>query len=291
MNAIHKVIVDHKSDYNNPHKVTAEQTGAYTKEETDKAIDAKIVEIGSGDMSQAVYDPDHLNENLGVQLYTHTKSGTVHNFVGTGINGRAKITANYSSGDTFQLNGQSVIATCGSDSVDADTIVNGRWVSFIADAEGGQINFNGGGGLSNSKLSATNAATSNVLSGKTFYSGNKTKKTGTMKNNGSWHTSVNAGSKVSIPVGYHNGSGYVSSPSNFSAKSGNKEKNGGSVEIRRDEGNRTSSANTYMRISATVSGRKVTVSGYAHFHVSGGASGTLGQGDYSVCTINFELPF
>ena len=47
----------HKSNTSNPHAVTAAQTGAYTKEETDQAISDRISDIGAGDMAQAVYDP------------------------------------------------------------------------------------------------------------------------------------------------------------------------------------------------------------------------------------------
>lgn len=43
-----------------------------------------------------------------------------------------------------------------------------------------------GGGLSKSKLALANAALSDVLSGKTFYAGDKTLHTGTMHNNGRW---------------------------------------------------------------------------------------------------------
>lgn len=118
-----------------------------------------------------------------VSTYVHTKSGTVHNFEGSGSNGKAKITAAFAIGDTFSVNGLAVPAYCGADSPDGDTIVEGKWVTFTFD--GSQLNFKGGGGLSNSKLSATTAGTSHVLSGKTFYSGNKTLKTGTMTNLGS----------------------------------------------------------------------------------------------------------
>ena len=43
----------------NPHGVTAAQTGAYSRAETDAAISQRVVEIGSGDMAKAVYDPDN----------------------------------------------------------------------------------------------------------------------------------------------------------------------------------------------------------------------------------------
>lgn len=141
------------------------------------------IEAVEGDaawMMKDLYDPQDLREDLGIQLYTHSKSGTVHNFVGTGMNGRAKITAAFNDGDTVQLNGTPVTATCGADPVDGDAIVNGRWVSFVADAEGGQINFKGGGGLGNTKLAQATAEPSDVISGETFYAGDKGLKTGTI---------------------------------------------------------------------------------------------------------------
>ena len=64
-------------------------------------------------------------------------------------------------------------------------------------------------GLSNSKLELTTASVSNVLSGKTFYSGDKNLKTGTMTNRGAWNSTIAPGNYVTIPSGYHNGSGKV----------------------------------------------------------------------------------
>lgn len=135
---------------------------------------------GTSTMLKSVYDPDDLGIDLGVQLYTHSKSGTVHNFVGNGMNGIAKITAPFNDGDTVQLNGVAITATCGDDKVDEYTLVKGQWVSFIADQEGGQINFKGGGGLSSSKLAAANTAPGDVRTGKKFFAGDKTIKTGTL---------------------------------------------------------------------------------------------------------------
>ena len=116
----------------------------------------------------------------GISIYVHSKSGTVHNFEGTGENGKALITADFSAGDTFTVNGEAVSAYCGLEAPDESTIVNGRWVYFAFD--GTQLNFKGGGGLSNKKLSSATALPENVLSGKTFYAGDKTIKTGTMPN-------------------------------------------------------------------------------------------------------------
>lgn len=116
-----------------------------------------------------------------------------------------------------------------------------------------------GGGLSNSKLALATATPADVPTGVTFYAGDKTLKTGT----------------------------------GFTASSGNKETNGGSQDIRRDESNRVASANTYMKVNVSVSGRKVIVSAYAHFHVNQNNAGglTVGTGDYSGCSLNFEIPF
>ncbi|HJA24728.1 MAG TPA: hypothetical protein H9795_01560, partial [Candidatus Fournierella merdigallinarum] len=43
----------HAARADNPHAVTAAQTGAYTKAEADAAIARRVVEIGTGDMAQA----------------------------------------------------------------------------------------------------------------------------------------------------------------------------------------------------------------------------------------------
>ena len=56
-----------------------------------------------------------------------------------------------------------------------------------------------------------NAADSQVLSGKTYYNTDaKTKRTGTMANQGAKTASLNCGGSYAIPAGYHNGSGEVS---------------------------------------------------------------------------------
>lgn len=48
----------HAAAADNPHGVTAAQAGAYTKQETEERINAKVTEIGTGDMAKDVYDPD-----------------------------------------------------------------------------------------------------------------------------------------------------------------------------------------------------------------------------------------
>ena len=54
----------HEQRTDNPHTVTAAQAGAYTKAETDAAINAKVQQIGAGDMAMAVYDPEGRRENI-----------------------------------------------------------------------------------------------------------------------------------------------------------------------------------------------------------------------------------
>lgn len=118
-----------------------------------------------------------------IALYTHTKTGTVHKFAGTGTNGRVKLTANVAMGDTVQLNGKTVPAYVGTETF-ADALageaLSGRWLSFVWD--GTQVNFKGGGGLSHSKLALADATPTTVLEGKTFYASDKVLKTGTQKN-------------------------------------------------------------------------------------------------------------
>ena len=153
---VSSIVATHVLAKGNPHNVTAEQVGAYTKEQTDQAISQKVQDIGAGDMSKAEYAPtgtygavdralsaDNASQSDdGVKVYTHTKSGTVHNFAGSGANGRAKLTADVQAGDTFTVNGVPVTAYMGADSaVDAmaGSPWNGKWVSFIV--EGGTLNF------------------------------------------------------------------------------------------------------------------------------------------------------
>lgn len=161
---------EHAARTDNPHAVTAAQTGAYTKAETEEAIGRRVVEIGAGDMAQAVYDPARLGVDVTVQTYTHTRSGTVHNFAGSGANGRALMTADVQAGDTFAVNGEPVAAYMGTESA-ADTMAgsqwNGRWVSFVFDGE--TLNFKGGGGLP--AADRAKLIPGNIKAGVTFFEG------------------------------------------------------------------------------------------------------------------------
>lgn len=161
---------EHAARTDNPHAVTAAQTGAYTKEETEEAIGRRVVEIGAGDMAQAVYDPARLGVDVTVQTYTHTRSGTVHNFAGSGANGRALMTADVQAGDTFAVNGEPVAAYMGTESATdamAGSQWNGRWVSFVFDGE--TLNFKGGGGLP--AADRAKLIPGNIKTGVTFFEG------------------------------------------------------------------------------------------------------------------------
>lgn len=187
-NGKNRTVQGHIDNLENPHNVTAEQVGAYTKDQTEKAISDRISQIGSADMTQATYDPTHRQRDIfayadsrGVSTYTHTKMDNVHHFNGSGTSGRVKMTDNVEAGDTVMLGGKEVPAYVGTETF-ADALagepVTGRWLTFTQD--GTQINFNGGGGLSLTKLALATADTGDVISGKKFYSGDKSLKTGSI---------------------------------------------------------------------------------------------------------------
>lgn len=170
--------------------VSNELSNRYTKEETDQAINEKVVQIGAGDMTKAVYDKNSDgivddSEMLGGQLpgYYGTAENSIQPYTCTGniLSGTGKIgrfkadrSVEYSS---FTVSGKSYNARQnGETSIE---LVSGAWYTFILDDTDNTINFNGGGGLSNSKLALATAETSDVKAGKTFYAGNKELKTGT----------------------------------------------------------------------------------------------------------------
>lgn len=66
-----------------------------------------------------------------------------------------------------------------------------------------------GGGLSKTKLALATATESDVLSGKSFYAKDKIIKEGNMPNQGNWGATLPPGGVVTIPSGFHNGSGQV----------------------------------------------------------------------------------
>ena len=119
----------------------------------------------------------------GISIYTHSKSGTVHELTGVGANGRVKLTDNIASGDTFTVNGEAVTAFMGTeDAVGsmAGADWSGKWATFTYDEQEKTLNFKGGGGLSTSDLTTATAEEVDVVKGKTFFAGEKTIKTGTL---------------------------------------------------------------------------------------------------------------
>ena len=83
---------------------------------------------------------------------------------------------------------------------------NQKLEDYLTDMEDDQMRQISSGSVD---FSRATASTSDVLSGETFYAGNKTLKTGTMTNRGTWSTTINPGASVTIPAGYHNGYGRV----------------------------------------------------------------------------------
>lgn len=162
---------------------------------------------GTAMMTKAQYDPSGGGLNVCVQEYECNKSGSVYALMGEGAVGRFKVPAAWSAGDTWTVNGKAVPAYCGADAADGDSVVAGRWVLFTFD--GSRLDFNGGGGLSASKLAQATAADTDVLTGKKYYAGGKTIREGKMPNRGSWGTTIAPGGAVTVPEGYHNGEGRV----------------------------------------------------------------------------------
>lgn len=145
-----------------------------------------------------------------ISVYSHKKTGNVHNFTGVGPNGRVKMTANVYKGDTVTLNGSEATAYVGPDNfVDsmAGEAVNGRWLTFTLD--GTVLNFKGGGGVGSASLASATATSADVLAGKTFYSKDKTQKEGTIIDRGQYqYGKYGAGSgyvAVTLPAGYYKG--------------------------------------------------------------------------------------
>lgn len=178
-------------------------------------IETELAQLHAGTavMTKGEYDPAGLSLDAAVQLYSCTKSGKVYALKGTGAVGRFKVPAAWSAGDIWTVNGKAVPAYCGADAADGDCVVTGRWVLFTYD--GSRLDFNGGGGLSASKLAQATAADTDVLTGKKYYAGDKTIKEGKMPNRGAISESIYPGGSYTIPAGYHNGNGKVTAKRSY----------------------------------------------------------------------------
>lgn len=215
----------------------------YTKTETDQKINEKVVAIGSGDMAKGVYDPGNGGINVTVQLWNCEKTGSVYALTGTGAVGRFRVPAAWSDGDSFTVNGVAVPAYCGADPADGDCVAEGRWLTFVFD--GSRLDFNGGGGLSASKLAQATATENDVLAGVPFYAGDKALKhgmlaltgnvtagamlegssgyasdphqkiNGNIPVRGAWGAALTPGGSTVVPPGYHNGNGVVTAKRSY----------------------------------------------------------------------------
>ena len=115
-----------------------------------------------------------------------------------------------------------------------------------------------GGGLSKSRLEVITAGAGDVLTGKVIVDKNGNPLTGTMPNKGSWDCTVGIGASVTIPKGYHDGTGVAkNSTTNRGAWSGTVGVNG-SVTI--PEGYHNGSGKVTNSV-ATMSGQTITPSG------------------------------
>lgn len=166
------------------------------------------VETGTAAMLRSVYDPGDDGVNICVQEYECSKSGSVYALTGEGAVGRFKVPAAWSAGDTWTVNGVAVPAYCGADAADGDCVVTGRWITFVYD--GTRLDFNGGGGLSASKLAQATATEADVLANSTFYAAGKGLRTGNVPRRGDWGATIAPGESVTVPDGKHDGGGRVS---------------------------------------------------------------------------------
>ena len=138
---------------------TADLSNYYTKEQSDTRFATAAQGTKADSAVQSVNGLPGPNPSLtavnvgaapaenGVNVYIHSRTGTVNNFAGSGANGRAKMTADVQAGDTFTVNGAPVAAYIGAEDA-ADSMAgsswNGKWVGFVY--EDSALNIFGGGG-------------------------------------------------------------------------------------------------------------------------------------------------
>lgn len=123
-------------------------------------VDSELSETSTNAVQNAAVT-SVINEIIGdnpqdskiICIYTHSKNGNIHNFEGSGCNGKALITSDFVSGDHFSINGIQIddeLVRCGSDFPDDDIIIDGQWVTFVYD--GDRLDFVGGGGSGKVKV-------------------------------------------------------------------------------------------------------------------------------------------
>ena len=165
--------------------VTAEQKTTWDGKAPGSLSATVSGHTGNGTIHVTSAEKSAWNTNT-VHTLGYSKSGTQHRL--TGLNGLSgtlscvfKATAAFNAGDTFTVDGTAyTVQLSNGEAAEANLFVSGATVLVVVDTVGKKVNFKAGGGLSNSKLALATATAADVLSGKTFYAGNKTLKTGAM---------------------------------------------------------------------------------------------------------------
>ena len=140
------------------------------------------------------------------------------------------------------------------------------------------ININSAG-ISSSLLEQTTATSGDILSGKVIVGKDGELLTGTMTNRGTWNSSVSVNGSITIPAGYHNGSGRVTNSVSTM---------GGQTITPRSTSQTVSCSGRYMTGNIVVNGDSNLVaaniiSGKSIFGVAGNAR-KLGSVFYSMIT-------
>lgn len=128
-----------------------------------------------------------------ISMCTHSKSGTVHTLVSKDRNTRYSLvrfvaTADFTYGDTFRFGNASSPTVVTPKTEDGELLNTGAFkkgsvvIAYTGDTAEtvNTLFFKGGGGLSDAKLAAANAEPGDVRTGKKFYAGDKTIKTGVL---------------------------------------------------------------------------------------------------------------
>lgn len=158
-------------------------------------------------------------------------------------------------------------------STDAVSVGTDGTNMYIRLDPGAYITASAGSGYPEIKMEGGNAAAANVLEGQTFLSGAAAGlQTGTMTNNGFWSTTIEPGGQVTIPKGYHDGTGYVeASDAGETLVEGTIEYTGGYVnyvDVRVSIDNPNSIF--YMKLTAleniSISGSALTIVGRIYFN-------------------------
>lgn len=154
--------------------IAAGSTVYASKEELD-AVSEKVEKVVSG------------SAETGSTVVTLTHSRTVngvHTFTGLGnrtglVPCQFRSNAAYTEGDTASIDGvEYTITLTGADTPETDFFIAGKSIFVDVNTADRTINFKAGGGLTRGKLSLADADEDTVFSGKTFYSGDKSLKTG-----------------------------------------------------------------------------------------------------------------